>query len=86
MFRPTRRDTPRGEAVYRYELGIELMFVYPLLFLVMYYGEHVLQWINEGHVPYSEFIEYPHWLFAVAIFLAGIASTYDGWWHLRKLS
>lgn len=86
MFRPIRRDTPRGEAAYRYEFGIELMFVYPPLFLIMYYGEHAIQWMNGGHVAYSDFIDYPLWLFAIALFMAGIASAYDGWWHLRKLS
>ncbi len=86
MFRPIRRDTPRGEAAYRYELGIELMLVYSPLFLVMYYGEYALQWLNRGNVSLPGFLEYPLWLFTVAIFLAGIAMAYDGWWHLRKLS
>lgn len=86
MFRPIRRDTPLGEAAYRYEFGIELMLLYSPMFLLMYYGEYVLIWMNVGRVSYPELIEYPVWLFAVAVFLAGIASAYDGWWHLRKLS
>lgn len=85
MFRPIRRDTPRGEAVYRLEFGIELMLVYTPLFLVMYYGEHVLTLLNESGVSTADLFIPPLWLVAVATFLGGIGMAYDGWWHLQRL-
>lgn len=85
MLRPIRRITPRGEAAYRYQLGLELMLFYTPLAAVMYYGEVVLDWLREGGVSGVGFIEYPLWMAAIATFLCGIAIAYDGWWTLRRL-
>ncbi len=86
IFRPIRRDTPRGEAAYRYDLGIQLMLVYTPLVLVMYYGEYALAWLRERQVQDIGLLEYPLWIAAVVTFLCGIAIAYDGWWTLRRLA
>ncbi len=87
MFRPIRKDTPKGKAAQTLQLGKLCVFVFTPGNAMIYLLSGLTQ--QEGVRP---LLDDPGSAFPVMVLvpsitlLIGLMLMYDGWWNMRRLS